>query len=129
MVINKSISKIDKFCVLQADFFSIKFVGIGLVSPIISLHVITESQYLLNICHFHKCMYQGFKYKFFHIYYVFYTCNNIYCYSAFDLNCVFFHQFLFTYKTCAKLFDSFINVIILKACIFQSSVFFGTHTL
>ena len=48
MVINKNISKIDKFCVLQTDFFSIKFVGIGLVSPIISLHVITESWYLFK---------------------------------------------------------------------------------
>ena len=46
-VINKNVSKIYKFCVLQIACFSLKFVGIFFVSSsydsIILSHVITES--------------------------------------------------------------------------------------
>ena len=48
MVVNKKVSKIKKFFVLQFTFFSLKFVGtvfvgIVFVSSIIPSHVITES--------------------------------------------------------------------------------------
>ena len=47
MVINKKASKIQKFFVLQATFFSLQFVGIFFVSSIILSHVITESSVIL----------------------------------------------------------------------------------
>ena len=43
MIINKKASKIQKFCLLQVIFFSLKFVGIVFVSSVISSQAITES--------------------------------------------------------------------------------------
>ena len=60
MVINEELSKIQKLCVLQVIFFSLKVFGIVFISSsydsITSSHVITVTINLLNISHFHKYM-------------------------------------------------------------------------
>ena len=47
---------------------------------------------MLNIYHFHNNMSQDSKYNLFHIYEVFYNRTDIYRYSNFDLNYIFYHQ-------------------------------------
>ena len=47
MVIYKNASKIQKFCILQVAFFSLKFVSLSYDS-VISSHVIIESSIILT---------------------------------------------------------------------------------
>ena len=47
MVNDKKTSKIQKFCIVEVVFVSLKFVGKVFVSSIISSYVITESSIIL----------------------------------------------------------------------------------
>ena len=53
----------------------------------------------------------------------FYTDTDIYCYSTYDVSCI------FCYQTSMYVFDTFISAIILETCIFKYFVLFGKHTL
>ena len=62
------------------------------------------------------------------MYYVFYTHVNIYQYSTFDLNYIFYHQMYISNRMIYAFF-SFIPPIMLNMLRFKSSVLFGTHIL
>ena len=65
------------------------------------------------------------------MYDVFYTHIDIYCYSTFDLNYIFFYK-TYTYIRMiffVKIFDSFIPVIMLNALRFKCYILHATHTL
>ena len=70
-------------------------------------------------------MKQDSKYKLFHILDIFYTRTDIYHYSTFDLNYIFYNQIYI--RMIHVLLILFIPGIILKP--FKSSLLFRTHTL
>ena len=90
MVINKKISKIYTFFVLQIAFFLLKL----FVSSIISSHAITELSVILSkYYHFLK----DFRYNLFRIYDVFCARINVYHDSTFDLNNISTIKFTFDF--------------------------------
>ena len=70
-------------------------------------------------------MKQDSKYKLFHIFDIFYTRTDIYHYSTFDLNYIFYNQIYI--RMIHVLLILFIPGIILKPL--KSSLLFRTHTL
>ena len=113
-------------------FFSLKFVGIGFVSSIVSSFVITESSIILaRYLPISKLYVSGSQiYYFSHICFLPSHQHLFLFYFWSELHFLPSNLYLHLHDICSvKIFDSFIPVIILKACIFKSSVFLGTNTL
>ena len=100
IVINKTVSKIWKFSILQVNLFSLKFVGIVFVgvvfvTSLISSHLIAKSLIVLfKYLQFSQIHVLGFQKNHFHTHHVFLGfCTRIliYRYSSCDLSYTFFH--------------------------------------
>ena len=108
LIINKKPSKMYKFCVSQVIFFPLKFVEADFVSSITLSCVITESSIILaKYFPFLQVHVTGFQIYFFQMYDTFYICINIYSYSTFDVNYLFFHQ-IYIYTHMIYLFLQFL---------------------
>ena len=121
IVNDKQTSNICKFCIFQAIFFSLKFLGLVFISPIISSHLITVSLLILSkYFSFSQLDLAGLQnIIYFYIYYVFSSHIGIYRYSTTDLSYIFFHQ-VYIYIRMIYLLLNFwfiFPVIILKTCI------------
>ena len=115
-------------------FLSYKFNDTTSNTSIISSHLIAKSSTelikYLSILQVHAL---GFQINFLYIHIVlldFYSHLDIYLYSTFDLNYIFYHQiYICNHLGFVNVFDSFILVIISNTFIFTSSVLFKTKIL
>ena len=125
--------QIEFFC-FACYIFYIKFVGIVFLSFIVSSDVITESSIILvRYLPFLTTTYRRvpniivftYIWYFFHLLWYLQLLRFLYE-SHFIPSSLYLHL----HDICfVKIFNSFITVIILKVCIFKSSVWFAAHNL